>query len=109
MNTRLRFAIVLGWLVFSFIRSFAQLSPQCSTCFTSEITKAVKSGDHCTDYEIKVSYVGRCEHALSHFTVAIPSCAELKNLSHNQQCSQAIGYDPTTGLTGFKVENGNNF
>src|SRR6185295_6111983 len=87
----------------------AQLAVQCETCFTSSITKAVKSGDHCTDYTIEVSYIGRCEHALSHFTVSVPTCSTVTHLSNSEGWAQVMGTDPTTGVTGFKIDNTSNF
>jgi hypothetical protein len=90
-------------------RVMAQLKGTCSTCFQSQITKASKVNAQCTDYEIKVSYVGRCEHDLSHFTVAVPSCATISNLTNSQNYAIVTGYDPTTGLTGFKIDNTSNF
>src|SRR5882672_12599569 len=103
MKTILIIVFCLAFLIAT--PSYAQLKEQCATCFTSEILKATKVDVACTDYEIKVSYSGHCDHALSHFTVAIPSCFTLSNLFNSKSCTQVIGYDPTTGLTGFKIDN----
>src|SRR5882724_11740938 len=96
--------VVLGWLSLSTSFVHAQLESQCPTCFTSEIIKAEKSNAQCTDYEIRVSYSGLCAHALSHFVVSVPSCATVTNLSNDQGYAQVFGYDPTTGLSGFKID-----
>ncbi|MEO7990499.1 MAG: SprB repeat-containing protein [Chryseolinea sp.] len=89
----------------------AQYSPATQSCinncFSTEIIKAEKNGA-CTNYEFKVSYSGKCDHALSHFTVAIP-CGDVKNLSNSKGWKQVYGYDPTTKLTGFKIDNIPNF
>src|SRR5258706_6942840 len=104
------FLLLVYGLAFCAVTSAsAQLKQQCETCFTSSITKAVKNGDHCTDYTIEVSYVGECEHALSHFTVSVPTCATVSNLSNSENWAQVMGTDPTTGLTGFKIDNTSNF
>jgi hypothetical protein len=101
--------IVFTWLsTFSFF-VHAQLKSTCETCFQSEITSALPASDRCTNYTIKVFYSERCAHDLSHFTVAIPSCYSISHLSNDLSCAQVIGYDPTTGLTGFKIDNISNF
>lgn len=100
---------VLVWLIAFSTTARAQLASSCQTCFTSEIVKATKKSAECTDYQLKVSYNGKCDHALSHITVAVPKCASVTNLSSDQSCSTALGYDPTTGLTGFKIEGFQNF
>ncbi len=101
--------IVFGLALSSLSPLYAQLKEQCSTCFTSEITKSSHVDANCTDYEMKVFYSGHCEHALSHFTVQVPTCYTLSNLSNRKNNAQQIVYDPTTGLTGFKIDNTSNF
>jgi len=78
-----------------------------TNCFSTEIIKAEKNGS-CTNYEFKVSYEGNCDHALSHYTVAIP-CGNVKNLSNTKNWKQVYGYDPTTQLKGFKIDDIPNF
>lgn len=107
MKTILTIIFCLAFLFV--IPTHAQLKEQCATCFTSEILKSTRVDGACTDYEIKVSYSGHCDHALSHFTVAIPTCFTLSNLLNSKSCAQEIGYDPTTGLTGFKIDNTSGF
>jgi hypothetical protein len=97
------------WILVTTSGAFAQLKGTCSTCFESQIVQATKVDAQCTDYVIKVSYIGKCEHDLSHFTVAVPSCASIQNLTNSQHYTSTIGYDPTTGLTGFKINNTTNF
>jgi len=101
--------IVLSLALLKINSSSAQLKAQCQTCFDSEITKSTTIDDLCTDYTIKVFYTDRCQHALSHFTVSIPGCFTISNLKNDLSCAQEIGYDPTTGLTGFKIDNISNF
>ena len=57
----------------------------------------------CTAYELRVSYSGKCAHALSHFTVQVP-CGKIGNLWNSENWKQVFGTDPTTGLTGFKID-----
>ncbi len=87
----------------------AQLAATCETCFTSSLTKSEKISDQCVKYEMKVSFTGKCKHDLSHFTVEVPSCATITNLSNSENWKQVIGTDPTTGITGFKIDDINGF
>lgn len=79
-------------------------SPCGETCFTSEVVSVKKISATCTAYELRVSFAGKCAHALSHFTVAVP-CGNVEDLWNSEGWEQAIGTDPTTGLTGFKIDN----
>jgi len=78
------------------------------SCFQSEIVKAEKTSAHCTAYQIKVWFEDKCQHALSHYTVAIP-CGDVKGLSNSENWKQEFGYDPTTHLSGFKIDDIPNF
>ncbi len=76
----------------------------CSTtCFSTEVVSIEKISTTCTSYEFKVSYSGRCAHALSHFTVQVP-CGRIEDLWNSENWKQVFGTDPTTGLTGFKID-----
>lgn len=76
----------------------------CSTtCFSTEIVSMEKMSATCTAYELRVSYSGECAHALSHFTVQVP-CGKIGDLWNSQNWKQVFGTDPTTGLTGFKID-----
>jgi hypothetical protein len=76
----------------------------CSTnCFTTEVLSAQKLSETCTSYELKVSFSGNCGYALSHFTVGMP-CGKVESLWNSQNWKQVLGTDPTTGLTGFKID-----
>jgi hypothetical protein len=101
--------VVFTWFIFLSITVQAQLKSTCETCFQSEIIQATPVSDQCVDYAIKVSYSEHCHHDLSHFAVAVPSCYSISHLSNDLSCAQVIGYDPTTGLTGFKIDNISNF
>lgn len=79
-----------------------------TTCFSSEVISVEESSATCKVYELKVSYTGDCAHALSHYAVAIP-CGEVSNVSNSENWAQVIGTDPTTGLSGFKIDDIGNF
>jgi hypothetical protein len=79
-----------------------------TSCFQSEIVKAEKTGEHCTAYQIKVSFEGRCDNALSHYMVGIP-CGKVEGLSNSENWKQEFGYDKTTKLDGFKIDDIRNF
>lgn len=107
--------LLLGWLLTSGNVTLAQTGAHGggsqgwywgpnTGCFRTEILKTEKVGDECTFYQFKVYYEGNCQHALSHYTVAIP-CGEIKNLTNSKNWDQEYGYDPKTKLTGFKIDN----
>ena len=108
--------LILGWLLITSQGLFAQTDARHSddscepntSCFRTEIIKTEKVSDECTFYQFKVYYEGDCQHALSHYTVAIP-CGQIKNLSNTKNWDQEFGYDPKTKLTGFKIDNIPNF
>lgn len=78
------------------------------SCFQSEIVKSEKISAECTAYQIKVWFEDRCDHALSHYTVAIP-CGDITAVSNSENWKQEFGYDPKTQLTGFKIDDIPNF
>jgi phenolic acid decarboxylase len=108
--------LLLGWLLITSNVIFAQIDTKGShgsgepntSCFRTEIIKTEKVGDECTFYQFKVYYEGNCQHALSHYTVAIP-CGQVKNLTNSKNWDQEYGYDPKTKLMGFKIDNIPNF
>lgn len=73
------------------------------TCFTSQVMSVEKISATCTTYSVKVSFSGDCAHGLSHFTLAVP-CGRIEDLRNSENWEQVIGLDPTTGLTGFKID-----
>jgi hypothetical protein len=98
----------LNIILFSATIAYSQKSkksPKCGEmCFTTEVIKAEKISESCTRYEWRVSFDGTCSHALSHFTAEIPSTHKLSELSNSEKWKQEIGKDPTSGLTGFKID-----
>lgn len=74
-----------------------------SECFQARVVSAESISGSCTTYELNISHNGDCRYALSHFTIAIP-CGELSNAWNSQNWKQVIGLDPTTGLSGLKID-----
>jgi hypothetical protein len=84
-------------------------SQECAgNCFSAEVLKAEPGEGGCTKYEMRVSHDGTCRYDLSHFVVEIP-CGNVSNVSNSGNYPQVFGKDPTTGLTGLKIDNVANF
>lgn len=79
----------------------------CEECFDSSITLVNQDGS-CKTYEVIVSTTGNCKYELSHWDIAIP-CGSIKNTWNSGGWKMEIGKDPTTGLTGLKVDGINDF
>lgn len=79
-----------------------------TTCFSSSVISVEEISANCRIYELKVSYSGDCAHALSHYSVAIP-CGQITNVFNSENWAQEIGTDPTTRLSGFKIDGIANF
>ncbi len=62
----------------------------------------------CYTYEVKVLTNGECRHDLSHWSIAIP-CGTVTNYVNSENWKMEVGKDPTTGITGLKVDDINNF
>ncbi len=75
-----------------------------ANCYRSEIVNITDSGEGCSTYEVRIFTEGSCAHALSHYTVEVPECADITNVSNSQGWKQEIGKDPTSGLKGFKID-----
>ncbi len=116
----------LGWLILLFIvlanhQNFAQHhhnvpggstsggGQQCDgNGYSTEVIKAVMNENGCIEYELKISHDATVRYGLSHFSLALP-CGIVTNLSNSENWKQVIGKDPTTGLTGFKIDDISNF
>lgn len=77
----------------------------CSeNCFDSKILEQKTSGN-CTTYTLLVSNDGSCQSALSHYSISVP-CGKVTEASNSKGWPMEIGTtDPTTGITGIKVDN----
>jgi len=73
------------------------------SCFSTQVISAAVNDNCCTEYELRISHDGTCRYDLSHVTFEIP-CGTISNLSNSRNWKQEIGKDPTTGLTGFKID-----
>ena len=103
-------------LVFSFLVSFFSISPivygseldqtlvpECDNCFTTEVVDVERDGN-CVTVTMQVNADENCLHALSHFMVAIP-CGTVTSASNSGNWPMELMVtDPTTGITGFKVD-----
>ena len=77
-------------------------------CFSSEIV-AVEENENCATYTIEVTQDGSCTYALSHYTIAIP-CGKVSDYSNSEDWKMEwVESDPTTGLTGLKVDDISDF
>jgi hypothetical protein len=74
----------------------------CEECFNSGIVIIEEEG-LCYTYEVVVNTTGNCKHDLSHWDIAIP-CGNIRNLWNSEGWKMELGKDPTTGLSGLKVD-----
>lgn len=76
--------------------------------FSTEVIQAELTDKGCIRYTLEVSHNNRCSHALSHYTVAV-SCGKVYNVRNSENWKIEYGYDKTTKLTGFKIDDIPNF
>jgi len=79
----------------------------CADCFSSTIAQ-VSSDGYCAKFKVNISTDGNCRYDLSHVVIAIP-CGQISDYSTTGNWPLVLGKDPTTGLTGLKVDNVSNF
>lgn len=76
----------------------------CTECFYSSPVSAVKIGD-IYQIEIEIYHRSDCRYDLSHLTIALPACATVAGYSNSRGWPmEVVKKDPTTGLTGVKVD-----
>ncbi|HYW95176.1 MAG TPA: SprB repeat-containing protein [Bacteroidales bacterium] len=76
----------------------------CINGFSSEILET-STTDKCVNVELRVFTDGRSSYALSHFVVALP-CGTVSEAYNSRGWRMEMNVqDPTTGLSGFKVDN----
>lgn len=111
MKTFLTQSLTLFFWFIIINSTLAQNKKDCSyNCFQTEIINSETNNDGCSSYQLKISYSGNCESALSHYTVAVPECATITEVSNSENWKQEIYLtDPTTGLQGFKIDDISNF
>lgn len=80
----------------------------CYNPFDTELVLVSVEGN-CYTYTATVEYNGTHTHGLSHLSIAIPECASIAEVSNSQSWNIEYGTDPRTGLSGFKIDNINNF
>ncbi len=108
--------LILGLLItFSFsINTFAQSDnntlkcQHCVNCFYSQVISSELT-DGCLTIKLEVFAGDSCSSALSHFTVGVP-CGEISKVSNSEDWDiENPSTDPTTGISGFKIDNISNF
>jgi hypothetical protein len=73
-----------------------------SNCFDTKIVD-IKENGSCSTITLEVSSDTDCRYALSHFSVAVP-CGSVSKVTNSRGWAVAIGTDPTTGISGFKID-----
>ncbi len=81
----------------------ADNNEDCVNCFTTEIIET-EIQDNCVSFELEVKAADSCNYALSHFMVSVPygTITEASN-SDGWKMEYPVT-DPTTGLSGIKVD-----
>jgi len=86
----------------------AAIESECINCFSSEIIEISEDGN-CLNINLIVFTTEACIHTLSHLVVEIPcGIPDEITISENWTIEKYLT-DPTTGLTGFKVDQINTF
>jgi hypothetical protein len=81
-----------------------QTEPTCTgNSFSSEVVKGIQVSETCIEYEIKVSYDGTKSLGLSHYSIGVP-CGDVTNILISENWKSVFGKDPTTGVTGIKID-----
>ena len=76
----------------------------CTDCFYSSPVSVVKIGDSYR-IDIEIYHGNDCRYDLSHLTIALPACATAVGYSNSRGWPmEVVKKDPTTGLTGIKVD-----
>ena len=86
---------------------FPTLSAQSGNCdcFDTRIIRARDTLVNCRYYEFEVSHDGNCRYGLSNFTMAI-ECGTVSDAWNSLQTQIELNFtDPNNGLSGFKVDN----
>src|SRR5690606_28890494 len=76
--------------------------------FSTDVIQAELTDEGCIRYTLEVSHNNKCQHALSHYTVSV-SCGKISRVSNSEGWKIEYGYDKTTKLSGFKVDDIPNF
>jgi hypothetical protein len=81
----------------------------CADCFYSDPVTIVQEGD-AYRLNITIGHGDNCRHDLSHVTIALPGCATIVQYSNSEGWAmEIVGKDPTTGISGIKVDNISSF
>jgi hypothetical protein len=85
------------------ISANAAKDKDCVNCFSTSI-ETIDTEGQCITYELLIEANDSCKYALSHFTVTVP-CGTVSDASNSRNWKMEYPVtDPTTGLTGLKVD-----
>lgn len=107
MKSSILKTFLVCWLLFSGSYSFAHgnLPKNCGeSCFGTQVQSVTETEGGCLKYTLLVTNDGSCAHALSHYSVAIP-CGSVSSITNSEGWAIEVGTDPTSGISGFKVDN----
>ncbi len=80
----------------------------CENCFSTRVVESTQEDD-CLNITLEVYTTGECSYALSHLTVEVP-CGNITNVTNSESWKiESPSTDPTTGLSGFKIDDIQNF
>ncbi len=80
-----------------------------NTCFDIQPVEWHKNDNGCYTYKAKVSTDGSCQHELSHLTVEVDK-GVVQSVTNSQNWATELNLtDPTTGISGFKVDDISSF
>ncbi len=102
-----KFLLLIGLSLFTITSFSSEDSKNCVNCFETEIISIDKSDD-CLNIQLEISAFN-CIHALSHFSAEVP-CGTVTEASNSKGWPMELNStDPTTGITGIKVDDIKNF
>lgn len=79
------------------------LAPECENCFTTGVVEVENDGN-CVTVTLEVNADPGCNNALSHYMVAVPCGTVTSATNSGNWPMELMVTDPTTGVTGLKVD-----
>ncbi|MGQ1785271.1 hypothetical protein [Saccharicrinis sp. GN24d3] len=80
------------------------LTKECENCFSAELV-TFEEDSNCVTVELEINASAICSSALSHLTIEVP-CGSISNVTNSGGWKiENPSNDPTTGITGFKIDN----
>lgn len=85
------------------VKDCGVVSNACAdNCFDTKILSVTETAT-CKTVTMEVSAGNDCNYALSHFSVAV-ACGSVSNVKNSGGWKVVVGTDPTTGISGFKID-----